>query len=192
MTELLLNVMRREAGRALNRVALPSMGVVTSYDPAHYACKVRLQPAGEETGWLPVATAWSGDGWGDYCPPSPGDVVDVHFQEGGKEAGFVSLRFYSTVTRPLAVPSGESWRVHRSGSCLKFKNDGSVEIVAANGIHSTAATWTHVGDLLVTGDIRDLDDGYGSLNELRAAYDAHRHTGTMPGGGSTGPTDLPV
>lgn len=191
MTEAMLNVMRREAGRAMNALALPRMGVVTSYDPAHYACKVRLQPSDQETGWLPIATTWSGNGWGDYNPPSPGDVVDVHFQEGGKEAGYVSLRFYSTVTKPLAVPSGESWRVHKSGSYLKFLNDGTVEVHAAQ-INSSAPLWRHEGDLRVTGDITDHDNGYGSLHALRTAYDLHRHPGIYPGGASTDLTDHPV
>ena len=140
---------------------------------------------------MPIATTWSGNGWGDYCPPTPGDVVDVHFQEGGKEAGYLSLRFYSSVTKPLAVPSGECWRVHKSGSFLKFRNDGSVEVTAA-AIRSVAPVWTHDGDLLVSGEIRDVNANSGSLNDLRLAYNGHHHTGTQPGAGSTGLTDLPV
>ena len=187
----MLNVIRRESERALSRLAVAHMGVVTGYDPARYAAKVRLEPSGTETGWLPIATTWSGDGWGDYCPPTPGDVVDVHFQEGGKEAGYVSLRFYSSVTKPLAVPSGECWRVHKSGSFLKFRNDGTVEITAG-AIHSVAPVWTHQGDFLVTGEIRDINAGYGSLNDLRLAYNAHHHSGVTGGPNFTGVTDIPV
>ncbi len=188
----MLNVMRREAESAVNRVALPKMGVVTGYDAGHYACKVRLQPEDTETGWLPIATTWSGSGWGDYNPPSPGDVVEVHFQEGGKEAGYVSQRFYSTVTRPLAVPSGESWRVHQSGSCLKFKAGGVVEIVAATRINSTAPLWHHTGDIVASGDISDRDGLYGTVGYLRTAYDLHRHLNTLAGAGTSGLTDHPV
>ena len=186
------NVIRREAERVVSRVALPRMGVVTGYDPAHYAAKVALQPSGEETGWLPLATTWSGDGWGDYNPPSPGDVVDVHFQEGSKEAGFVSQRFYSLVTRPLPVPSGESWRVHRSGSFLKFRGDGTVEIHAATQINSSAPLWRHTGDMKVTGELWDRDGLYNSVGSLRDAYNRHHHLNTMPGSGTSGLTDMPV
>ena len=192
MTEHILNVMRREAERAMNRLALPKMGVVTGYDPARYAAKVRLQPEGVETGWLPVAAGWAGNGWGLFCPPTPGDVVDVHFQEGGTEAGFVSQRFFSAVTRPLPVPSGEMWVQHKSGSRLRFLNDGTVEIVAAARINSAAPLWHHAGDLVVSGDISDRDGLYSTVGYLRSAYDAHRHTGTQPGGGTTGLTDSPV
>ncbi len=192
MTEALLNVMRREAGRAMNRASLPRMGVVTSYDPAHYAVKVRLQPTDQETGWLPVASIWTGNGWGLFCPPSPGDVVDVHFQEGGKEAGYVSQRFFSSVTKPLPVPSGECWQVHKSGSYFKMLNDGSIEMVAVGGLRTTAETWHHTGNLIVSGDITDRDNGLGSLHALRTAYDTHRHYDTQPGSGTTGLTDHPV
>lgn len=191
MTQQTLNVMRREAERATNRLALPKMGIVTSYDAGHYACKVRLQPEDAETGWMPVASIWTGNGWGVFCPPSPGDVVDVHFQEGGKEAGYVSQRFFSAVTRPLPVPSGEMWIQHKSGSSLKFKNDGTVEIHAAQ-INSSAPLWHHDGNLRVTGDIYDLDAAHGTFGALRAAYDGHRHSGVINGSGSTGPTDSPV
>ena len=147
----LLNVMRREAGRAAGQKALVRMGVVESYDPSHYAVKVLIQPENYETGWLPVATPWVGDGWGLYAPPTPGDVVDVHFQEGGKEAGYASLRYFGNRAQPLAVNSGEFWLVHKSGSYFKFTNDGKasyngqVEIdAAAPTVNVTATTAVHV------------------------------------------------
>ena len=188
----MLNVIRREAERAMNRQALPHMGVVTSYDPARYACKVELQPSGAETGWLPVASLWTGNGWGLFCPPTPGDVVDVHFQEGGKEAGFVSLRFFSSVTQPIPVPSGEFLVAHKSGSKLRFLNDGTVELEAVTAINSAAPVWHHTGDMLVSGDISDRNNGLGSLHALRTAYDLHRHDAVMPGVGTSGLTDHPV
>lgn len=111
------------------------MGIIDSYDPDLYCAKVRLQPEDPDnpenslTGFLPISTEWSGNGWGDVYGPSVGDVVDVHFQEGGKNAGYISKRFYSSVTRPPGpVPSGEAWRVHQSGSFMKFTNDGKVSV----------------------------------------------------------------
>lgn len=188
----LTNVMRREAERAGARKALVRVGTVASYDPSHYAAKVVIQPEGFETGWLPVLTPWAGNGWGLFAPPTPGDTVDVHFQEGSTEAGFVAQRFYSTVTRPLPAPSGEFWLVHKSGSKIRFLNDGTVEIVSAVQINSTAPVWHHTGNLLVTGDIYDLDTAHGTVHALRTAYDSHRHPGIEPGGGTTSTTDTPV
>jgi len=144
-------------GRILNRVRGEAIaaadahrqhtriGIVSGFDPVRYCAKVRLQPeppdqpAGStETGWLPVLALWGGNGWGLFCPPSPGDVVEVQFQEGGREAGIVLGRFFSTVTQPLPAPSGEFWLVHQSGSKLKFHNDGSVELAAATNLTITA------------------------------------------------------
>jgi uncharacterized protein involved in type VI secretion and phage assembly len=138
MSKDLLNMMRREALKVSGQQSLVRMGIVSSYDADHYAAKVRIQPEGHETGWLPVATPWVGNGWGLFAPPTEGDVVDVHFQEGGREAAFVSLRFFGDEAPPLSVPSGEFWLVHKSGSFVKFHNDGSVELSAASTLRLEA------------------------------------------------------
>src|SRR3977135_2236766 len=103
----LQNQVRLWADRALSRITLPRMGIVTNYDPDRHSARVKLQPEGIFTGYLPVTEPWVGNGWGMYAPPSIGDVVEVHFQQGGKEAGFIVNRFYSAKTKPLSVPSGE-------------------------------------------------------------------------------------
>src|ERR1700689_175517 len=120
MMQRMMNAMRGESQRAAATKSLPRRGVVSAYDPAHYAAKVIIQPEGFETGYLSIATPWVGANWGLFCPPTPGDVVDAHFQEGGKLAAYVSLRFYGNEAPPLTVASGEFWLVHKSGSCLKF------------------------------------------------------------------------
>jgi hypothetical protein len=53
-------------------------------------------------------------------------------------AGFVVQKFFSTSAQPLAVPSGELWMVHKSGSLFKFHNDGSVELTAATKLRFVA------------------------------------------------------
>lgn len=126
----LQNQVRLWAERALSHITMPRMGIVTNYDPDRHAARVQLQPEGILTGYLPVTEPWVGNGWGMYAPPNIGDVVEVHFQQGSKEAGFIVNRFYSAKTKPLSVPSGEFWIVHKSGSYVKFHNDGSVTISA--------------------------------------------------------------
>lgn len=126
----LRNVIRQEAQRVMGGITLPRMGIVTNYDPARHSARVLLQPEGIQTGYLPVTTAWVGNGWGMYSPPSIGNVVEVHFQQGGKEAGFIVNRFFSSKTKPLAVPSEEFWVVHKSGTAIKLTNDGNVLISA--------------------------------------------------------------
>lgn len=199
MMEAQQNIMRREAERAMSRLANTRIGIVSSYDPGAYAAKVRIQPEDVETGWLPIAAEQSGNGWGEYNAPSIGDVVEVQFQEGGKEAGFVGRRFYGDRFRPLPVPSGESWRVHRSGSLLKFKNDGTVELRAATAINSSAPVWNHAGPIIVdgyikaTGDIWDnyLTQSY-TMAGFRIVYDTHLHYGVQAGPDLSGLTNKPI
>jgi len=69
-------------------------------------------------------------------------MVEVQFQEGDPEAGFVCQRFYNDSDRPLNVPSGEFWLVHQSGSLFKFHNDGSVEMQAATNLTASAPNGT--------------------------------------------------
>src|ERR1022692_1633589 len=124
------NAIRQEAQRATADISLPRAGIVTHYDPTHHTARVQLQPEGILTGYLPIATPWAGNGWGFYAPPLLGQIVDVHFHQGGKEAGYIVRRFYSNITKPLPVPAGEFWVVHPSGTALKFTNDGNVLISA--------------------------------------------------------------
>lgn len=115
---------------AVAHLAFSRAGIVQNYDPDRHAVRVELQPEGILTGYIPVKEPWVGNGWGMYAPPSIGDEVDVHFLQGAKDSSSVGGRFYSARTKPLPVPSGEFWLVHKTGSLLKFKNDGSVEISA--------------------------------------------------------------
>lgn len=149
----LMNAMTREAQRAADTTARARIGVVTSFDPNSYAAKVAIQPSGDETGWMPVASEWVGSGWGLFCPPTPGDQVLVEYQEGDFEAGIITCRLYSDQQRPLPAPAGEFWLVHKSGSLLKFHNDGGVELVAAGTLTSSAPQWNHSGPVNITGNV---------------------------------------
>ena len=195
MMHRILNAMRGEAQRAGATKSLPRRGVVSAYDPAHYAAKVIIQPEGFETGFLPVGSPWVGNGWGMFCPPSPGDEVDVHFQEGGKNAAYVSLRFFGNQAQPLAAPSGEFWLVHSSGSFFKLTNDGEVTFSDASGAtlvflsDGTVALTANLivnGSIQATGDITDnINTNSNSLAQFRTIYDEHTHGGVTGGAGNT-------
>lgn len=127
----LIALMQKQADLVNGRKTATRIGTVSGYDPNYYAVKVALQPEGTETGWIPLGSAWVGNGWGLFSPPSIGDMVEIEFQEGDIEAALCCHRFFNDVERPLAVPSGEFWLIHKSGSSLKFFNDGTVELHAA-------------------------------------------------------------
>jgi phage baseplate assembly protein gpV len=192
-------MMRREAQRVCDKIALVRMGIVDGYDPSHYTVKVRLQPENILTGWLPVSTPWVGNQWGIYAPPSIGDVVEVHFQQGHIDAGFVVNRFFYAKVQPLAVPSGELWIVHQSGSLLKFHNDGSIEVKANTNVNMTANNLNVTGNVNVTGTIQATGDIIDqslstaeSMATMRSKYNSHVHPGVQTGSGNTGTTSLPM
>ncbi len=159
-----LNLVKAEAARLDQGTAQPRLGVVASVDSTTYTARVTIQPEGVLSGWLPIAASWVGAGWGLACPPSPGDQVLVLWQEGEAEHGIIVGRLWSSQAAVPDAPSGEFWLVHKSGSFLKLENDGSIS--------SSAATWTHQGNLRVSGDVYD---SHGALSGLRGHYDSHVH-----------------
>jgi phage baseplate assembly protein V len=159
-----LNLVKSHATQLDQGWAQPRLATVSSVDPATYTARVMVQPEGLLSGWLPIAAAWVGNGWGVACAPTPGDQVIVLWQEGDAEQGLIIGRLWSQATPPPAAPSGEFWLVHSSGSYLKLHNDGSMQ--------SSAGTWTHHGSIVVSGDVSDAQ---GKLSKLRNDYNMHTH-----------------
>ncbi len=159
-----LNLVKSHATQLDQGWAQPRLATVSSVDPATYTARVMVQPEGLLSGWLPIAGAWVGNGWGVACAPAAGDQVIVLWQEGDAEQGLIIGRLWSQTAPPPAAPSGEFWLVHSSGTYLKLRNDGSME--------SSAGTWTHHGNIVVTGDV---SDGQGKLSTLRNDYNKHTH-----------------
>jgi phage baseplate assembly protein gpV len=162
-----LNALKSQAGALDQMLGQPRIGTVSSVDSRSSTARVKLQPEGVLTGWLPVLSPWVGSGWGIACPPAPGDQVLVLPQEGDAEHGIIVGRAFSETQQPPSADSGELWLVHRSGSFIKLMNDGTIQIQ---------------GDLHVNGDVFDK---HGSLNALRQHYDMHTHGG----GASASPQD---
>jgi phage baseplate assembly protein gpV len=176
------NMMRREAMRAGSARSPARSAIVLSYDPNNYCCKVKFQPDGNESGWIPVSSPWIGAGWGIVCPPSVGDAVQVEFQEGDAGAGYIVARFFNDVDKPPgACPSGEFWLVHKSGSFLKFTNDGNVSLKTTT-YAIDAANVTVTGNITAQGNITAV----GTLTGGGVNMNTHTHGGIQPGGGNTG------
>jgi phage baseplate assembly protein gpV len=143
--------------------AQPRLGIVASTNPDTATVKVLLQPESVLTGWLPVATFWTGAGWGLWCPPTPGDQVLVIPQEGDPDSGVVVGALFSSSARPPHCDVGEIILTHKSGTSLSLLNSGVVSIT---------------GNLHVAGDIFDSE---GSISRLRGNYDAHTHRDSQGG-----------
>lgn len=155
--DALLNLVRREALRALATSAPLRLGTIADYDASSYSVKVTLQPDGQSTGWLPLASPWVGNGWGLFLAPAIGEQVIVDFQEANHEAGIAMLRLYDRRNRPLNVPSTEAWLVDARGSFIKLTVDGKLLLNGNTEIDMTAPTLhiTTTGDanLVVGGNV---------------------------------------
>ncbi|MBW9334599.1 baseplate assembly protein [Herbaspirillum sp. RU 5E] len=167
---------------ASNTEAKPRKGIVSSYNPDTYSVKVRIQPDNDETGWLSLAAAAVGNDWGVIFAPSIGDQVDVHFEEGNANSGFVCSRFFDDQDRPMAVPSGEFWMVHKTGSFLKFTSDGKISVNGAAEIDVTSPVVNIVasGAANVTAPQINLGASGASLlsmltSTFAALYNGHTH-----------------
>lgn len=171
----LLNHMKMQANLS-NSSAKTCFGTVSSYDPDTYSCKVMIQPENVESAWLPVASPWVGDTWGIFCPPSIGDMVEIHYQEGNEDSGYIALRLYNDVDKPVNAPAGVFYLIHKSGSAVKFNNDGSVDLitdqdlrVAVGGNMDASVT----GKATVTANLVDVDGGgplSGCINGLSKCH----------------------
>jgi hypothetical protein len=170
-----LNQLKAQASQLDQGWAQPRLAIVSSINPATYSARVSVQPEGVLSGWLPIASAWVGAGWGLACLPAPGDQVLVIWQEGDSEQGIIVARLWSSSVPPPEIPVGELWLQHKTGSFLKLHNDGSIE--------SSASVWTHSGDFRVSGDVFD---SHGSLAQLRGHYNEHVHP---PSNAGPEPTD---
>lgn len=187
----LLNVIRGIVGEMISQQGVARHARVTSVDPVRALVKVSYDEGGTTSGWLPVVQMAAGGGWSSVTLPEPGTQVYVGTDMGHMDHGVVIGAVHSTAQPPggatpygsdQAQPlvPGETTFRHRSGASLRLTN-GAVEI---NG------TLRVNGDVMVRGQIRDLNGVHGSLDDLRQAYNAHRHPDAQ--GGTVGPTDHPI
>lgn len=169
MIDKFLNVMRQQASLVNNSISSTALGTIVAYDQSQYYASVQLYPADPAdhtsspmiTGMMPIFSPWVGSGWGLFSPPNIGDIVEVHFQEGSLQNGYIGLRTWNLNQLPLSVPSGEFWLVHETGSYIKLTNDGNISI---NGT-------VNLGEL--TSSVKKL------MNEVAlGVYNSHTHNVT--------------
>lgn len=182
-----INAIRAQADAMADRTGSLRCGIVQSVDPSTYCARVTIQPEGVLTGWLPIASQWSGSGWGLIAPPSPGQQVIILAQEGQAEHGIILGGLFSLQAAPPPAPVGELWITHSSGSMLKLHNDGSIEGRAT--VWNLSGVINLSGNLIVSGDISDQGGGHGTIATLRQIYDAHVHPNVQSGPDRTGLPD---
>lgn len=200
--EKFLNLIRTQALISSNGVAEVALGQITNYDPTQFAAQVQLympdpsNPLGQPltTGWLPI----SAPAIGFNLAPNIGDLVLVEFQEGSLQNGIILLSV-TTGVPTFQTPEGEWWMVHPTGSFIKIKLDGKLEIngqveidltapainINVSGAASITAASVAIDSAAIT--MGDLSGGVLSAlmnGAAQAVYNSHTHV-SPPGGGTT-------
>lgn len=194
----LSNAERAAIQRVLADRAAVRYALVTNYDPATHMAMVNLMPEQIVTGWLPILVHWVGNSFGLYVGLDIGNQVLVAHVEGDPNAGIIIGRLNSDSEVPAKVPAGEAWAVHKSGSFLKFTNDGKVALNSQSDLNVTvggdvnmtvqgkvtasATEFDLTGDLKVTGAITATKEG--TFNGGHTVS-AHKHGGVATGSGQT-------
>jgi uncharacterized protein involved in type VI secretion and phage assembly len=93
--------------------------------------------------WVPIGSAWTGNGWGLHMAPVIGAQVVVSYHDGDSNVGFVSHQLFSQADNPLSVPSGDMWLQHKNGNAFKLHSDGLVELVSGNVQIGTSGATFH-------------------------------------------------
>lgn len=168
-----MSAIRRQTADQIAGVGQPRFGLVTSYDPNTHTAKVTLQPEGVLTGWLPILSQMIGSGWGIVAPLAVDDQVLVVPQEGNAEHGvIVGSCFSDQQLPPKTAKSGEMWIVHKSGSFLKFMEDGTIQVK---------------GDLHVDGQVISTKEVVANDGGSAVHLSTHKHDGVTSGAEQSGP-----
>lgn len=162
------NMVKLHTSKMMQSYGQARFGMVKEYNPeTNYVRVAYYNPETEDddlmSGWLPYLvpflgfgddTEHPGDGkpWGLVCPPNVNQRVIVMAQQGDFNNGLVIGGYYSEISPVPTVDDeytedGEYLIKHKSGSYIKFFNDGSVTIYADKTLnfHSGEDTNMKVG-----------------------------------------------
>ena len=183
------NTIRLEAVRAAGRLAMPRVGLISSYNETEgpHTVKVTFPEDMDangvqlETGWIPNAPLWSGQGWGLFAAPVVGSQVVVNYIGGNPDCGYVACHLASRVSAAPSVPSGEMWLVHQSGSFIKLTNDGMLTLQDPAG---SSLQFTNDGNALFTlTTLRVTGDVFASYGDKNISLVLHEHAQADDGHG---------
>jgi len=160
-------------------------GVVVAVDEKSAKARVQIPDLdGITTFWLPVLQKKTKDDK-EYWLPDIGEHVAVLFEN--ETDGVVLGAIYSDVDTPpvqnkdlyhVRYSDGAEIEYDRKNHTLKVNiPQGEVYIIVQNGNGNVYIN----GNLVVSGQIYDLNKAKGSLDDFRNVYNSHTHTGDSGG-----------
>jgi len=144
------NAVRQQASMADSHLSWPMLATISSYDASNHAVKVTVEPTDPgdeptESNWMPLGAIGIGNGWGVAVGPQIGDQVMAVFEHGDFSSGTIVARIFSVAQKAPAVPSGEIWALHSTGSFIKMVTSGDIDVNTAGNLNATVT-----GNLAVT------------------------------------------
>jgi phage baseplate assembly protein gpV len=135
--------MQALAGAQAGRIGLTREGVVIAVDPSQHAVRVRIEPEGLETGWIPDAGLAAG-GLRIGCPCEAGTQVLVEPMNGDLEYPVIKARLFNVHAQPPVSP--QTGNPAQPGELLAVAGQATppVEDGAAFGDAQDKAAWFHL------------------------------------------------
>jgi phage baseplate assembly protein gpV len=150
--------------KALSGLTPCAIGVIEAVDLAAYQVQCRLKTSGQLTNWLRLGSDYVGDKMGLVIAPAAGDEVLIEFLDWNPSGpGIVIKRLYGKDSPP-SLEADQLHLLHKSGTDILIKADGSIEI-----------TGVKTSDSSYKSDVSDSSEGKRSLSsksDLSVSSDA--------------------
>jgi len=183
--EALMSAIMRRVERVVASVAQDRHATVVSVNPNNHSVRVKIQPEGILTGWIPCGSIAVGPA-AMVCPPSPGDQVIVSPSEGDADTWRVTSRVFDTTNMPQGGPVTQ--QPVQPGELGLFTAAGYLHMLANGKVYVGQDLYVQ-RDLIVgrnivadgsvsatgTNGSGDVSDKHGSLDRLRGNYNGHQH-----------------
>ncbi len=130
------------------------IGVVREVDAENYRVKVEFISSGLITDWIRVATLYSGNGYGLLMMPDVGDEVLVANVHGE----FVVIGRLFGGDRPPSCDEGEMVLKHVSGTEVRIRRDGEIEISINDSVQARLKPTGEV-EIEANGDVKITAQG---------------------------------
>lgn len=183
----MIELIKRIVAEFMAAFSPPKYGTISGYNPNNYTVKVKLQPEGIETGFVPLSAIWVGNNMGAVFGPEIGDVVKLDFIDGHAQATVVGSRFFNVNAQPPIVQSGQGAIMDSTGSYVRLNNDGTITLGAPTGITSTTPLLKQVGNMEVVGSVtvtqnvtatQDITSSSGNISATAGTVTAPHLNGT--------------
>lgn len=193
--DALVQMVKRVALQAVQGRGQPRWGIVESVDPSGPLVRLKLQPEGVLTGWLPIVHPSASGAGTAVSIPTPGDQA-LTVTDCGEAEHAVVVGFSHSTAAPLpqvpnapgtggtpsttAAPAriGE-YIVYAHGSVVRLVEGGDIYLKPGSGFVRIDGTLTVNGSVLATGAVVA---GRGGGDEVDLQL--HEHPTAAPGGPS--------